>query len=112
MINIISPALAQEVNNNASNGFSLINFVPIALIFVVFYFFMIRPQQKKAKEAKKFIEELKTGDKVVTIGGAHGTVISIREKTIVVEVDANKGVRMIFEKSAISKDASSRLIEE
>jgi preprotein translocase subunit YajC len=56
-------------------------------IFVVFYFFMIRPQQQKAKEAKKFIEELKTGDKVVTIGGAHGTVVSIREKTIVVEVD-------------------------
>ncbi|MFD3393309.1 preprotein translocase subunit YajC [Aquirufa sp. OSTEICH-129V] len=81
-------------------------------IFVVFYFFMIRPQQKKAKEAKQFIEELKTGDKVVTIGGAHGTVISIREKTIVVEVDANKGVRMVFEKTAISKDASSRLTEE
>jgi preprotein translocase subunit YajC len=81
-------------------------------IFVVFYFFMIRPQQKKAKEAKKFIEELKTGDKVVTIGGAHGTVITIREKTIVVEVDANKGVRMVFEKSAISKDASTSLIQE
>ena len=81
-------------------------------IFVVFYFFMIRPQQKKAKEAKKFIDELKTGDKVVTIGGAHGTVITIREKTIVVEVDANKGVRMVFEKSAISKDASTSLVQE
>ena len=66
---------------------------------------------QKAKEAKKFIEELKTGDKVVTIGGAHGTVISIREKTIVVEVDSSKGVRMVFEKTAISKDASSRLEE-
>ncbi|MBP6055113.1 MULTISPECIES: preprotein translocase subunit YajC [Aquirufa] len=81
-------------------------------IFVVFYFFMIRPQQKKAKEAQKFISELKTGDKVVTIGGAHGSVVSIREKTIVVEVDSSKGVRMVFEKSAISKDASSRLTEE
>ena len=80
-------------------------------IFVVFYFFMIRPQQKKAKEAKKFIDELKTGDKVVTIGGAHGTVVTIREKTIVIEVDSNKGVRMVFEKTAISKDASSRLEE-
>ena len=80
-------------------------------VFVVFYFFMIRPQQKKAKEAKKFIEELKTGDKVVTIGGAHGTVVTIREKTIVVEVDSSKGVRMVFEKTAISKDASSRLEE-
>ncbi|MEN9958179.1 MAG: hypothetical protein RI981_1509 [Bacteroidota bacterium] len=81
-------------------------------IFVVFYFFMIRPQQKKAKDAQKFISELKTGDKVVTIGGAHGSVVSIREKTIVVEVDSSKGVRMVFEKSAISKDASSRLTEE
>ncbi len=81
-------------------------------IFVVFYFFMIRPQQKKAKEAQKFISELKTGDKVVTIGGAHGSVVSIREKTIVVEVDSSKGVRMVFEKSAISQDASSRLTEE
>ncbi|CAM4277259.1 preprotein translocase subunit YajC [Cytophagaceae bacterium 50C-KIRBA] len=81
-------------------------------IFVVFYFFMIRPQQKKAKEAKKFIDELKTGDKVVTIGGVHGTVVSIREKTLVVEIDSSKGVRVVFEKSAVSKDASSRLTEE
>lgn len=81
-------------------------------IFVVFYFFMIRPQQKKAKDAKKFIDELKTGDKVVTIGGVHGTVVSIREKTLVVEIDSSKGVRIVFEKSAISKDASSRLTEE
>ena len=79
---------------------------------MVFYFFMIRPQQKKAKEAKKFIDELKTGDKVVTIGGAHGSVVSIREKTILVEVDSSKGVRIVFEKTAISKDASSRLTEE
>jgi len=81
-------------------------------IFVVFYFFMISNQKKKAKEAKKFIEELKTGDKVVTIGGAHGTIVTIREKTILVEVDSSKGVRIVFEKTAISKDASSRLTEE
>jgi preprotein translocase subunit YajC len=95
-----------------ANNPQIMQIVLFGGIFVVFYFFMIRPQQKKAKEAKKFIDELKTGDKVVTIGGAHGTVITIREKTIVVEVDANKGVRMVFEKSAISKDASSRLTEE
>jgi preprotein translocase subunit YajC len=81
-------------------------------IFIVFYFFMIRPQQKKAKEAKKFIEELKAGDKIVTIGGAHGTIVTIREKTFLVEVDSSKGVRIVFEKSAISKDGSSRLTEE
>ena len=95
-----------------ANNPQIMQIVLFGGIFVVFYFFMIRPQQQKAKEAKKFIEELKTGDKVVTIGGAHGTVITIREKTIVVEVDANKGVRMVFEKSAISKDASTSLIQE
>ena len=86
--------------------------VMMAAIFGVMYFFMIRPQQKKAKEAKKFIEELKTGDKVVTIGGAHGSIVTIREKTVIVEVDSSKGVRIVFEKTAISKDASSRLTEE
>lgn len=96
------------VDNPSTNYSSMIL---MGAVFVVFYFFMIRPQQKKAKEAKKFIEELKAGDKVVTIGGAHGTVVSIREKTIVVEVDSSKGVRMVFEKTAISKDASSRLEE-
>ena len=95
-----------------ANNPQIMQIVLFGGIFVVFYFFMIRPQQKKAKEVKKFIDELKTGDKVVTIGGAHGTVITIREKTIVVEVDANKGVRMVFEKSAISKDASTSLVQE
>ena len=95
-----------------ANNPQIMQIVLFGGIFVVFYFFMIRPQQKKAKDAQKFISELKTGDKVVTIGGAHGSVVSIREKTIVVEVDSSKGVRMVFEKSAISKDASSRLTEE
>jgi preprotein translocase subunit YajC len=95
----------------AQSGGMTMQLLFMGAIIAVFYFFMIRPQQQKAKEAKKFIEELKTGDKVVTIGGAHGTVVSIREKTIVVEVDSSKGVRIVFEKTAISKDASSRLEE-
>ncbi len=95
-----------------ANNPQIMQIILLGGIFVVVYFFMIRPQQKKAKEAKKFVEELKTGDKVVTIGGAHGTVVSIREKTILVEVDSSKGVRIVFEKTAISKDASSRLTEE
>ncbi|MFC0184235.1 preprotein translocase subunit YajC [Pseudarcicella hirudinis] len=78
-------------------------------IFVVFYFFMIRPQQKKQKEQQQFVDSIKTGDKIVTIGGVHGTVITVREKTVVVEIDSSKGVRVVFEKTAVSKDASSRL---
>ena len=95
----------------ANSGGGVSQIIMLVLIVVVFYFFMIRPQMKKQKEAKKFLEAIKKGDKVVTIGGAHGTVVTIREKTIVIEVDSSKGVRMVFEKTAISKDASSRLEE-
>ena len=78
-------------------------------IFIVFYFFMIRPQQQKQKDQKKFLENLKKGDKVITIGGAHGTFVSVGDSTVTVEVDASKGFRIVFEKSAISKDSSARL---
>lgn len=70
----------------------------------MFYFFMIRPQQKKQKEQKKFIEEIKRGDNVVTIGGIHGKVMSTDETTVVLEVD--KGVKLTFQKSSISLEAS------
>ncbi|MEA5461352.1 preprotein translocase subunit YajC [Arcicella sp. LKC2W] len=80
-------------------------------MFVIMYFFMIRPQQKKQKEQQSYIDALKAGDKVVTIGGLHGTVVSVRDKSVVLEVDANKGVRMVFLKTAISKDSSSQLAE-
>ncbi|MBO5764466.1 MAG: preprotein translocase subunit YajC, partial [Bacteroidales bacterium] len=73
-------------------------------IFGVMYFFMIRPQQKKQKEIEKFRNSLKKGDKVVTIGGIYGTVAEIKEKYVLVEVDAN--VKLRIDKSAIVKDMS------
>jgi preprotein translocase subunit YajC len=76
-------------------------------IFVVFYFFMIRPQQKKQKDQKSFIENLKKGDGVVTIGGLHGKVYSVEGNTVVVEVD--KGIKLTFEKTAISREATVKL---
>lgn len=72
-------------------------------IIGVFYFFMIRPQQKKQKDQKKFLEELKKGDEVVTIGGLHGTVVSVYETTVTLEVDSSKGTKMKFEKSSVSR---------
>lgn len=72
--------------------------------FVIFYFFMIRPQQKKAKDQKKFADELKKGDYVVTIGGAHGHVAELEGDTFVLEVE--KGGRIRFNRSAISLDAT------
>ena len=70
------------------------------------YFFMIRPQQKKQKETKKFIEEIKKGDEVVTIGGIHGKVYSVEDDTVHLELD--KGLKVKLEKSAISLDFSKK----
>lgn len=85
-------------------------FFMFGLMFVVFYFFMIRPQQKKAKDAKKFRENLQKGTRVVTIGGAHGKVVDVDEKTILLQVDDN--VRIRFERSAIAMDSTQQLTEE
>lgn len=71
-------------------------------IIAIFYFFMIRPQQKKQKDQKKFVEEVKKGDLVVTIGGAHGRVAEIEGDTFVLEFE--RGARIRFSKSAISMD--------
>ncbi|MEO8588066.1 MAG: preprotein translocase subunit YajC [Flavobacteriales bacterium] len=81
----------------------------MGLLMVVFYFFMIRPQQKKAKDARNFRESLQKGSKVVTIGGLHGKVLEIDEKTVLLEVDSN--VKLRFEKSAIAMDNSMQLNE-
>src|ERR1700741_4467312 len=77
--------------------------VPMVLIIVVFYFFMIRPQVKKQKDQKKYVNELKKGDKVVTTAGIHGRIIDLNETTFLVEVDNGK---IRFDKSAISLEAS------
>lgn len=87
-----------------SNGFGML--IPMVLIIAVFYFFMIRPQVKKQKDQKKYVEELKKGDRVVTTAGIHGKIIDLNETTFLVEVDNGK---IRFDKSAISLDASKAL---
>ena len=67
---------------------------------------MIRPQQKKQKDTKKFIDEIKKGDDVVTIGGIHGKVYSVESDTVLLELD--KGLKVKVEKSAISLDFSKK----
>lgn len=85
----------------------IMQFLPIVLIIVVFYFFMIRPQMKKAKDHKKFIEELKKADKVVTSAGIHGKIVDMNETTFVIEVEG--GTKIRFDKSAVSLDASKAI---
>jgi preprotein translocase subunit YajC len=82
-------------------------FLPMLLIIVVFYFFMIRPQMKKAKDHKKYVEELKKGDKVITTSGIHGRIVDLNETTFLVEVES--GTKIRFEKSAISLESSKAL---
>jgi preprotein translocase subunit YajC len=83
---------------------SYFQFLFFGAIILIFYFFMIRPQQKKAKDAKKFVEEIKKGDYVVTIGGAHGYVAEMEGDTFILEVE--RGARIRFNKSAISLEAT------
>ncbi|WP_128547709.1 preprotein translocase subunit YajC [Larkinella soli] len=76
-------------------------------IFIVFYFFMIRPQQKKQKDQKSFVDNLKKGDSVVTIGGLHGKIYAVEGNTVTLEVD--KGLKLTFEKTAISREATVKV---
>ena len=78
--------------------------VMFGAMFLVFYFFMIRPQMKKSKEEKLFRSELKKGDKIVTIGGIHGKIAEVKETTLIIEV--GEGNKLKIEKTAVSKDNS------
>ncbi len=91
--------LLQAATASAQGGL-LSMILPFALIFVIFYFFIIRPQNKKQKETKKMIDALKKGDKIVTIGGIYGVVSSTKENTIIVKVD--DGAKIEFSRSAVS----------
>ncbi len=82
------------------------NLLMIGMIVIVFYFFMIRPQMKKAKTEKQFKESITKGDKIVTIGGVHGKIVDVNDKTFLLEIDNN--VRVKIEKSAVSAEATKQ----
>ncbi|HEY4326270.1 MAG TPA: preprotein translocase subunit YajC [Mucilaginibacter sp.] len=91
----------------AGTGFGTQQLIIFGLIAIVFYFFMIRPQVKKSKDQKKYVNELKKGDKVITTAGIHGKIADVADATFLVEVD--NGVKIRFDKSAISLEASKAL---
>ena len=86
----------------AGQGGGISMWIMLALIFVVMWFFMIRPQRKQQKELQNFRDSLKKGDKVVTIGGIYGTVVEIKEESVLIEVDSNVKIRV--SKQALVKD--------
>lgn len=88
-------------------GFDTRTLFMFGAIILVFYFFMIRPQTKKAKDQKKFVSELKKGDKIVTTAGMHGKIAEINDATVLIETEGGHKIR--HDKSAISLDASKAL---
>jgi len=84
---------------------ALVTFLPLILVFVVFYFFMIRPQMKKQKEMTNYRSSLKRGDKVITTGGIYGRVYEVKDNYIM--MDAGGDVKLKVDKSALVKDPSA-----
>jgi preprotein translocase subunit YajC len=97
---LISPAFAQAAGA-ATQENTLLTFLPMVAIFVVFYFLLIRPQQKKQKEARAMLESLEKGNEVVTAGGILGRIVKLDEQYATVEVAPS--VQMVVQRSAISQ---------
>ena len=92
--------VAQEMSAGAQFIYWAIQLLPMILIFVVFWFFLIRPQRKKDKEAQEMLNSLKVGDRVCTIGGIYGTIVRIKDDVLTVEVGEAK-TPMVFARWAI-----------
>jgi len=93
-----SPQAAEGAQGGAGSG--IMTFLPFVAIIAIFYFLIIRPQNKKQKDTQKMLAALKKGDKVVTIGGIHGTIQRVGEQSVVLKVDEDTKIE--FNRSAIS----------
>ena len=103
-----TPPTSQGGKDGASSGMGSFQFIFLGLMILVFWLFFIRPQAKRAKNQKKFIEELGKGDKIVTIAGIHGTINKINEDgTLNIEISPGSYIKI--EKSAISMDWTANL---
>ena len=77
--------------------------VPMMIIFFIIWVLMIKPQRKKEQERREMLDSVEKGDKIVTIGGVHGVLTSVRENEVVVRVDDDKGVKLKMNRSAVSR---------
>ncbi|MDR1024913.1 MAG: preprotein translocase subunit YajC [Treponema sp.] len=96
---------SQEGSTAPQGGAAFLQFLPFIAIIAIFYFLIIRPQNKKQKETQRMLEALKKGDKVITVGGIHGIIQNVRDHSVVLKVDDN--VRLEFNRSAISSVESA-----
>ena len=93
------------LTQEAGQGNLLMSLIPFVLMFVIFYFLLIRPQQKRSKVRNQMLSAVKKGDKVVTIGGMHGKVVELTDDTVVLLV--NDATKLTFNRSAIDSVVSS-----
>lgn len=93
-------AATENMSTGATIIYYAVQFVPMILIFVVFYFLLIRPQRKKDKEAKAMLDNLKVGDRICTIGGIYGTIVRIKDDVLTIEVGEQK-TQMVFARWAV-----------
>ncbi len=94
--------MGQPAGTTQGQGNTWVTLVPLLLLFVVFYFFMIRPQMKKQKEMTNYRSSLKKGDKVITNGGIYGRILEIKDNYVM--MDAGGDVKLKVDKSALLKD--------
>ena len=111
MLNLILPLLMGAMGGQPAGGEApgpagfITSILPFVLIIGIFYFLIIRPQNKKRKETEKMLSALKKGDKIVTIGGIYGTVQTVKESTVIIKIDENTKVE--FSRSAVSNVVSA-----
>ncbi|SNS25520.1 protein translocase subunit yajC [Humidesulfovibrio mexicanus] len=102
-------AMGGAAGNGGAQGNPLGAFVPLILMFAIFYFLLIRPQQKKAKQHKEMINNLKIGDRIVTNGGLYGTIVRMKDATVIVEIADKVQVEMLRNTVADKAEAFEKL---
>jgi preprotein translocase subunit YajC len=102
----LNTIIAMAPSGNGGGGSFISTIVMFGAIFLIFYFMIIRPQQKRAKEREKMLSNIQKGDKVVTSGGLHGVIAGLDEKTVLLQVGDN--IKLKYERSAISSVISSK----
>jgi preprotein translocase subunit YajC len=105
MISTILFLAQQQAGQAQSGGLWYMQLLPFAFIFVIFYFLLIRPQQKRQKEHQKLLSDLKTGDKVITTSGIHGLIANVKDTTFLVKIADN--VKIEVDKNAIASVSKS-----
>ena len=110
----VADGAAEEMSTGAMIIYYAVQFLPMILIFVIFYFMLIRPQRKKDKEAKQMLENLKVSDRICTIGGIYGTIVRIKDDVLTIEVGEQKAQLVVarwairnVEQLSVSNDAET-----